>query len=87
MHVKGIWKLHGIDSVTGKSRSANNSTFYDTYEEALAAAKTYCSRANQPCPGIVIYKAHTFVAPAKPIEPPLIVEHFEEHHVPVDSCP
>lgn len=79
MHVKGIWKLHGIDSVTGKSRSANNATFYESYDEALAAAKTYCSRGNNPCPGIVIFKAYQLVTP---VAAPVVVVDFEDHHVP-----
>ena len=82
MHVKGIWKLHGIDSVTGKSRSANNATFYNSYEEALAAAQSYVGRDNKPCPGIVIFKAYSLVMPVPPVKPSVVVVEFDDHFVP-----
>ena len=56
------YKIHAIDTVAGSRRSANNSVFYDTYEEAEAKCKEYLRKGD--CGGFVIMKTYTIVKPA-----------------------
>ena len=67
MHVK--YKIHALSTVEGTRRSAGNSKFYDTYDEALLAARR-CFATKAPT-GIVIFKAIKLV---RTQEPPIIVE-------------
>lgn len=67
------YKIHGIDSVTGESRSANNNVFYDTLEEAVAQCRTYLARPSN-CSGFVIMKTAAVV---KPVEAPIKVFHLD----------
>lgn len=58
-----VYKLHGIDTVLGYSKSSNTQKFYFSQAEALEAAKSYVSRSGDPCQGIVIFKAVLLVEP------------------------
>lgn len=64
------YKIHGLDSVQGVIRSANNNVFYDTLEEAIEQAKIYLANPrNDNCSGYVIMKTHTIIKRAQaPIE-------------------
>lgn len=64
MKITKRYKLHGLDTVLGTSHSANNKTFYETYEEALEVAKSYVGRHSAPASGIVIFQAIEVVMPA-----------------------
>jgi hypothetical protein len=67
------FKIHGIDSVTGASRSANNNKFYDSYDEAETAARKCV--AQDRCSGIVIFQAIALIEAASP---PICVTNLEE---------
>lgn len=58
------YKIHAIDTVAGNRRSANNSVFYDTYDEALAKCQEYLRRGD--CVGFVIMKTFGIVRLADP---------------------
>ena len=58
------YKIHALETVAGCRRSANNSVFYNTYDEALAKAKEYLARGD--CTGFVIMKTYGIVRTAEP---------------------
>lgn len=60
IEVKHMYKIHGVNTAMGKTVGARNGTFYETWNEALDAAKS-CLREGSNCDGIVIYKAVSFV--------------------------
>lgn len=65
LKIKLMYKIHGLNTSQGMSRSAGNDTFYETEEEALEMARSYVAR-----PGgndsMVIYKAHVLICPSHP---------------------
>ena len=65
MRIKLVYKIHGLNTANGMSRSAGNDTFYETYDEALRAAQSYVG-----CPtcteAMIIYKAHVLVRRSRP---------------------
>ena len=68
MEIKLMYKIHCLNVAQGLSRSANNDTFYETYEQALEQARHYVdSKIGND--SMVIYKAHVLVRPAQaPVE-------------------
>lgn len=58
------YKIHAIETVAGSRRSANNSVFYDTYEQAEAKCREYLRRGD--CTGFVIMKTFGIVRIADP---------------------
>ena len=62
------YKIHGIDTVEGRNKSAKTSKFYETYQDALRAARNCVVRSS--CE-IVIFRAFKVVGPVQPT----IVEH------------
>ena len=62
------YKIHGINSVSGAGRSANNNVFYDTYEAAYEKCLQYMRSSNSPDNGFVIMKTCAIV---KHNEPPV----------------
>lgn len=58
------YKIHAIDTVRGNRTGANNSVFYDTYEEAEKKCKEYLKRGGDSYSlGFVIMKTYTIVKP------------------------
>jgi len=72
MEIKLMYKIHGLNTAQGMARSANNDTFYETYEQALEQARSYVDRGESGSfaqDSMVIYKAHVLVRPARaPVE-------------------
>lgn len=69
MEIKLMYKIHCLNVAQGLSRSANNDTFYETYEEALEQARSYVDAPGCRNNSMVIYKAHVLVRPAQaPVE-------------------
>lgn len=68
MDIRKMYKIHGLDTVNGLANSANTRKFYETHEEAVAAAKNCCNKKDPPS-GIVVFKAVTLVRPVHaPVE-------------------
>ncbi|KKL50808.1 hypothetical protein LCGC14_2301770 [marine sediment metagenome] len=68
MQIKLMYKIHCLNVAQGLSRSANNDTFYETYEQALEQARSYVDH-DRSSDSMVIYKAHVLVRPAQaPVE-------------------
>jgi hypothetical protein len=66
--IRGMYKVHSMNVVTGKkSCPTNNQKFYETFEDALARAKSIVRR--QPEVQIVILKCtHVVQSTTPPIE-------------------
>lgn len=56
MYIKNMYKIHGLATAQGHTRSQNTPKFYDTYDDADRAANQ-CLLSNPSAEGIVIYKA------------------------------
>ncbi len=68
MRIRLMYKIHCLNVAQGLSRSANNDTFYETYDQALEQARGYveCNGGNDQ---MVIYKAHVLIRSAQaPVE-------------------
>ncbi len=75
--IKLMFKIHGLNTAQGMSRSAGNDTFYDTEEQALTAARSYVSLLG--CrDSMVIYKAHVLVRRSHPPIEVLSISHDGE---------
>ncbi len=77
--MRTMYKLHGVDTVEGLVRSANTSKFYETYGDALDAAKALVSRASNPPSGIVIFQS---IAVVHLETPPICVTAIESERLP-----
>ncbi len=68
MEIKLMYKIHCLNVAMELARSANNGTFYETYEAALEKAREYVD-SGLGVNSMVIYKAHVLVRPAQaPVE-------------------
>ncbi len=77
MQIKLMYKIHGLNTANGLSRSAGNDTFYETEDAALEAARSYVARGS--CSdSMVIYKAHVLVRRSHPPMEVLSVGHNGE---------
>jgi hypothetical protein len=68
-----MYKIHCFTVADGMSKSAGNNTFYETYEEAVDAARSYCADGYSN-DDYVIYKA---VARVKATYPPVEVTRID----------
>ncbi len=62
------YKIHGVETVEGRSRSANTDKFYETYQDAMNAARNCVARSGKD---IVIFRAYKVVGPTLPV----VIEH------------
>ncbi len=66
MKVKYPYKIHGLNTVNGTSRSIKTNKFYETLVEARKVAQACVSRSacsSRPCNGIVIFQAIEAIVP------------------------
>lgn len=63
--IKFGYKIHGLKTANGETRSANTQKFYETEADALDAARGFVQRQHN-VDSIVIYKAVKMVRPTAP---------------------
>lgn len=86
--IKLMYKIHGLNTAMGLSRSANNDTFYETYAQALEQARHYVdSKIGNDA--MVIYKAHVLVRRIPPKQAPVEIMSIthEGETIPFDRLP
>ncbi len=75
MKIKLMYKIHGLRTAQGLSRSANTPKFYRTQEEAIESArKLIHAGCHDHCDDLVIYKAFMLVCKE---QPPIQVKAIE----------
>ena len=77
LKIKLMYKIHALNTSMGMTRSAGNDTFYETEDEALAAARSYVGRAHG-ADSMCIYKAWVLIRKTDPPIEVLTLEHDGE---------
>ena len=63
--IRKMYKIHHHSVAYGWGKSAGNDVFYETEEEAIEMASSYCNPPHTAT-GMVIYKAYLLIRPSKP---------------------
>jgi len=70
------YKIHGWETIYGKGiTSANTNKFYDTFDEAVTAARSCLTRRNSATNAIVITKT---IAVVELETPPITIRAIED---------
>ena len=78
MRIVQMYKIHSLDVAQGIAKAPKfNSTFYETYDEALKQARDYATKGSVHAP-MVIYKAHVLVRSNQPSIEVLTIERDGE---------